>query len=258
MSQQHITQLKAANPLIFNITNYVSMDFVANGLLALGASPIMSEASEEVKDLLKISQTLVVNLGTLNEALIARVNLACVEANRLNVPIILDPVGAGATAYRTRVATELLAQYRIALVRGNGSEIMALAGEMQQTKGVDSLAESLDAEEAAKALSRQHHCVVTVSGATDVIVSGEAVTYLTGGSPIMPRVVGTGCLFTAVTAAFCAVFPNDIYEAAQAAASYYGNCGVRAAEKASGPGTFKAHFLDALDNLMVGATHAKA
>ncbi len=256
MSHQHVSKLKAANPLVLNLTNYVSMDFVANGLLALGASPIMSESIEEVEDLLKISQALVINLGTLNDVFMARVKAACGYANQLNVPIILDPVGAGATAYRTKAASYLLSHYQIALVRGNGSEIMALAGEAQQTKGVDSLAESLDAESAAKTLSSQHQCVVTVSGATDVIVSGEHVTHVTEGSPMMPRVVGTGCLFTAVTASFCAVEPSDLYQAAQTAAWFYGQCGAVAAEQAAGPGTFKAHFLDALDGLVVGATHA--
>jgi len=256
MSHQHVSKLKAVNPLVLNLTNYVSMDFVANGLLSLGASPIMSESIEELEALLKISQALVINLGTLNADFMKRVEVACAYANAFNVPIILDPVGAGATAYRTKSATDLLNYYQIALVRGNASEIMALSGAAQQTKGVDSLAESLDAELAAKALSRQYQCIVTVSGATDVIVSGEQVAHLSEGSPMMPRVVGTGCLFTAVTAAFCAALPDDIYQAAQAAAWYYGRCGAMAAEKATGPGTFKAHFLDALDCLALEVAYA--
>ncbi len=256
MSYQAVNQLKATNPLVFNLTNTVSVDFVANGLLSLGASPIMSEAAEEAEDLLKISQALVVNLGTLNPEFIKRVKVACAYANSLNVPIILDPVGAGASAYRTKTAAELLNNYQIALVRGNGSEIMALSGEAQQTKGVDSLAESLDAERAAVALSSAYQCVVTVSGATDVIVSGGDVTHITGGSPMMPRVVGTGCLFTAVIGAFCAANPENMYQAAQDATAYYGACGVAAAEKAVGPGSFKAHFLDALASVAIGVTNA--
>ena len=256
MSHQHALKLKTQNPLVLNLTNYVSMDFVANGLLALGASPIMSESTDELEDLLKISQALVINLGTLNTTFVKRVEVAAAYANAFHVPIILDPVGAGATPYRTKAALNLLNHYQIALVRGNGSEIMALAGEAQQTKGVDSLAESLDAETAAKALSSQYQCVVTVSGATDVIVSGDQVAYLTEGSPMMPRVVGTGCLFTAVTAAFCAALPDDMYQAAQAAAWYYGRCGEMAAKKATGPGTFRAHFLDALHCLALEVTHA--
>ena len=255
MSHQAVNKLKATNPLVFNLTNTVSVDFVANGLLSLGASPIMSEAAEEAEDLLKISQALVVNLGTLNEAFIQRAKIACAYANSLNVPIILDPVGAGASAYRTKTAADFLRNYQIALV-GNGSEIMALSGDAQKTKGVDSLAESLDAENAAIALSTEYRCVVTVSGATDVIVSGSQVAHITGGSPMMPNVVGTGCLFTAVTAAFCATNPDNMYQAAQDAAIYYGECGVFAAEKAEGPGSFRTHFLDALAVVAVGVAHA--
>ncbi|MDX2346042.1 MAG: hydroxyethylthiazole kinase [Legionella sp.] len=251
-----ISQLKTLNPLVLNLTNYVSMDFVANGLISLGASPIMSESAEEVEDLLKISQALVINIGTLNQAFIARAETACMHANALNIPIILDPVGAGATAYRTQTAVNLLQNYKIALVRGNASEIMALAGEAVQTKGVDSLAVSLDAETAATALSKQYQCVVLVSGVTDVIVSGSKITHLSEGSPMMPKVVGTGCLFTAVTAAFCAAMPDDFYEAAQASAWYYGRCGALAAQKSSGPGSFKMHFLDQLDNLLLEMKHA--
>ncbi|MDF1646900.1 MAG: hydroxyethylthiazole kinase [Legionellaceae bacterium] len=255
MSHPLISKLKTENPLVLNLTNYVSMDFVANGLLSLGASPIMSESIDELEELLKISQALVINLGTLDAPFIQRVEIACAYANAFNVPVILDPVGAGATAYRTQSASNLLKNYKIALVRGNASEIMALAGEAIQTKGVDSLAESLDAERAAKVLSNQYECVITVSGATDVIVSNPQITHLTEGSPMMPRVVGTGCLLTAVTAAFCAIAPDDLYQAAQTAAWYYGKCGAVAAEKATGPGTFKAHFLDALDTLAIEVTH---
>ena len=256
MSHEHILKLKSASPLILNLTNAVTMDFIANGLLCLGASPIMSESIEEIEDLLNISQALVINLGTLNQAFIQRVEHACEIASKLNTPIILDPVGAGATAYRTQTASNLLTQYPIALVRGNGSEIMALAGESVQTKGVDSLAESLDAEKSAQVLSNQYQCVVLVSGATDVIVSGHQMAHISGGSDIMPKVVGTGCLFTAVTAAFCAVMPDDLYQAAKAAATYYGECGAFAAQQTKGPGHFKMHFLDALDSLALEVTHA--
>ncbi len=255
MSYEHVLKLKAASPLVLNLTNYVTMDFIANGLLCLGASPIMSEAIEEVEDLLKISQALVINLGTLNPTFMTRVEKACSIANQLNIPIILDPVGVGATAYRTETAAALLKQYQIAVLRGNASEIMALAGESVQTKGVDSLAESLDAEKAAHLLSNQNQCVVLISGATDVVVSDGQIAYISGGSEMMPKITGTGCLFTAVTAAFCAVMPDDLYQAAKTAATYYGECGAFAAKKATGPGHFKMHFLDALDSLALEVTH---
>jgi hydroxyethylthiazole kinase len=258
MPHEYRSKLKQMNPLILNLTNYVSMEFVANGLLSLGASPIMSESEQEIEDLLNIASALVINIGTLNADFLARVKKACAHANQLNVPIILDPVGVGATAYRTQAASHILNSHKIALIRGNASEIMALSGETQKTKGVDSLAESLDAETAAKTLSCQYQCVVTVSGATDLIVSGENITYVTEGSPMMPKVTGTGCLFSAVTAAFCAIEPNNHYEAARAAACYYGRCGALAAEKSMGPGTFKACFLDALDTLLLRVGHASA
>lgn len=258
MLSRLVTQLKQLNPLVLNLTNTVSVEFVANGLLALGASPIMSESSEEIEALINISQALVINLGTLHEAFVERSQHACGLANQAKIPVILDPVGAGATPYRTKIANHLLKHYQIALVRGNASEIMALSGISQQTKGVDTTADSHDAIHAAKMIAQQYQCIVTVSGPTDIIVSTDKVSLVNEGHPLMPKVVGTGCLFSAVTAAFCAIHKDNLYEAAHAAAWYYGRCGALAAEKATGPGTFKTYFLDALENMLIGVHHATA
>jgi hydroxyethylthiazole kinase len=222
------------------------MAFVANGLLALGASPIMSVSEDEIDDLLHLSQALVINLGTLDKAFLNLAKTACEQANKQNTPIILDPVGAGASTYRTTSAWQLMDTYRIALIRGNASEIMALAGEAIQTKGVDSTAESTDAITATTHLSKQTEAVVCVSGKTDIIASNNDVTRIEGGSSMMPHVTGTGCLLSAVTAAFCAVRPDVLPTAAETAARFYGQCGEIAEKKATGPGSFSMHFLDAL------------
>jgi len=241
----NLTELRAKSPLVQNITNFVVMNYTANALLAIGASPVMAHAAEEVEDMVSIAGALVVNIGTLSPQWVEGMKKAMLAARKLNKPIVLDPVGAGATPYRNSVLSELLTSAPPTLIRGNGSEILALAGANVQTKGVDSTTNSTDSLQAAKLLSEQFGCVVSVSGATDVIVSGDKVAYVQNGVSLMTRVTGMGCSASAIAGAFCAIQP-DVFQAAVSAAVTMGVCGEKAFEKAQSPGSFQISFLDAL------------
>jgi hydroxyethylthiazole kinase len=240
-----LTRIRAESPLVHNITNYVVMNTTANALLAVGASPVMAHALEEVDEMVGIARALVINLGTLSTAWIESMLKAVGEARRRSIPIVLDPVGAGATRLRTLTAGRLIQASPPAVIRGNASEIQALALDLSGTKGVDSTRTPEEALPAAQALSRRCRNVVVVSGATDVIVEGEAVVRVGNGHPLMPRVTGLGCTATALVGAFAAVNPSP-FRAAVHAMALMGIAGEMAAERSAGPGTLQMHFLDAL------------
>lgn len=243
-----VSKIKEEKPLILNITNDVTMDFIANGLLSLGASPVMSKAQQEMDDLLQLTNSVVINLGTLDEKFIALCEYVCGIANQLKKPIILDPVGAGASHYRTSTSLNLINNYSIAILRGNASEIMSLAGVSIKTKGVDSAAQSDVAIESAQRLSTHFNVAVVVSGKIDIIVDVNTIRQLNVGSPLMPQITGTGCLLSAMVGAFHAVEKNR-FEASVLATAFYGICGEKAEKTAQGPASFKIQFLDEL-NLM--------
>ncbi|HSW70193.1 MAG TPA: hydroxyethylthiazole kinase [Gammaproteobacteria bacterium] len=240
-----LTTLKQKKPLVLNITNDVTMDFIANGMLSIGASPVMSKAREEMEDLIKISSAVVINLGTLDEEFVRLCEQAASIANKFNKPLILDPVGAGASQYRTENCMRMLEQHKISIVRGNAGEILALSGTLSATRGVQSLAESDAAIEGAKYVSKKFEMTILVSGKKDVVVEDERVEIFDRGSKLMPIITGSGCLLSAVVAAFHAIEPNR-FLASAAAAVFYSVCGEVAALQAEGPGTFKAKFLDVL------------
>ena len=231
-----VQAIRAQAPLVHNITNYVVMNTTANALLALGASPVMAHAEDEVEEMAGIARALVLNIGTLSapwvEAMIKAGRVAC----RNGCPIVLDPVGA---------AQRLLHEAPPAIIRGNASEIRALAGAERGTKGVDSTHGSEEALGAAQALAKDYRCAVTVSGATDLIVSESAVIRVSNGHPMMPRVTGLGCTATALTGAFAAVNPSPQLAAAHAMA-VMGIAGEIAAARSEGPGSFQVNFRDAL------------
>lgn len=243
--KQLIQKVRETAPLILNISNFVTMDFVANGLLSLGASPVMSMAIEDMSDLIALSSAVVINLGTLNEEFINLADRTCALATSLNKPLILDPVGAGASRYRTDMSKKLIQQYNFSIIRANASEIAALADKAQKTKGVDSTLESGLILDIAKDLACQFNTVISVSGAVDYIIDKNELRSNETGSALMPKITGTGCLLTAITAAFNAV-ENNSFKAAYEAIRFYGLCGERAAIKAKGPGSFKEAFIDEL------------
>ncbi len=243
--QKHLKRIKQKKPIILNLTNHVTMDFVANGLLCLGASPIMSEDIHEVDALCALSDALVINPGTLNDAFMASAQQACGTAAALGRPIIFDPVGVGASALRTEFAQNMVNTHPITVIRGNAGEIMALNGSTIQSKGVDSEEQTDTAIQSGQNLAQKQNNSVVISGAVDVIISTTETLFCKHGAPIMPYVTGTGCLMTAVIGAFVATHDN-VFEATQHAVFFYAWCGEYAAKKAQGPGSFKIHFLDAL------------
>jgi len=243
-----IQKIKAEAPLIHNITNYVVMNTTANALLSIGASPVMAHADEEVEELVAIARALVINIGTLSSPWVKSMLKATRAAKKHGIPIILDPVGAGASHLRTETSRKLLSEASQSIIRGNASEIRALFNNESTTKGVDSMHVSDAALDAAVNLSKQYHCTVSVSGAIDIIVQGDNVIRVLNGHPMMPKVTGLGCTASALTGAFAAVNPSAFLAAAHAMVTM-GIAGEIAAEQSNGPGTLQLHFLDALYQL---------
>lgn len=240
-----ISQIRTQSPLVHNITNYVVMNNTANALLSIGASPVMAHAEEEVEDMVRIASALVINIGTLSPRWVDAMKRALHTASGLGKPVVLDPVGAGATPYRNQVLKELLETASPDIIRGNASEIVALYSAQEQTKGVDSTLSSDKAVEAARALCLSYGCVTVISGERDYVVSGDSVGVVEAGVPMMAKVTGMGCTASALLGAFAAV-EADTAEAAFAGMMVMGVAGEMASEKAEGPGTFQSHFLDAL------------
>jgi hydroxyethylthiazole kinase len=244
----HVAELLALvrerRPLVHNITNYVAMTLSANALLAIGASPAMVHAPEEVEDFVAISASLVINIGTLSRGWVEAMRLAAARAVALGKPWVLDPVGCGATPYRTTVAAEL-ALLGPAIIRGNASEILSLAGAAGAGgKGVDSTQSSEAAIGAAAALARRTRAVVAVTGAVDYATDGASLVAVESGDPRMALSTGFGCALSATTAAFAAVAPP--LDAAGAALAVYGAAGKHAAASCRGPGHMPAELCDAL------------
>jgi hydroxyethylthiazole kinase len=245
---EDIVKIRESSPLVHNITNFVVMNTTANALLALGASPAMAHAEEEVQDMVSIAGALVINIGTLNPQLVAAMKKAMRKAREKNIPVVFDPVGAGATPYRTQTANALLCASAPSIIRGNASEISSLVSPEAKTRGVDSTMSSDSAVELAKTLSGMYGCVVSVSGVNDYIIAGDRLECVRNGHPLMPRVTGLGCSATALSAAFAAVNP-DFFAAAAHAMAVMGIAGEIAGREAEGPGSFAARFFDALYNL---------
>ncbi|BAV05137.1 hydroxyethylthiazole kinase [Filimonas lacunae] len=236
-------------PLVHNITNYVVMNNTANALLAVGASPVMAHAHEEMEDMVNIAGALVVNIGTLDSYWVTSMLKAIGQAQQLQKPWVLDPVGAGASQYRNQVLHQLLQAGSPAVIRGNASEILSLANTVSATKGVDSTHSSEQALQAAQAVSASFNTVVCVSGETDFIVYNNTITGVSNGHALMTRVTGLGCTASAITGAFCAVADGHYKDAAIAAMAVMGVAGEIAAAKSDGPGSLQMHFIDALYNL---------
>jgi hydroxyethylthiazole kinase len=248
-----LEDLRAKRPLVQNITNYVAMTVSANVLLALGASPAMVHAVEEVEDFVAIADTLAVNIGTLSPPWVEAMRVAVKRANALGKPWVLDPVGCGATVYRTQVAAELAA-LKPSLIRGNASEIMSLAGQVGAGgKGVDSTAPAEYATSAAAALAQRTGSIVAITGETDYVSDGTTLIAVHAGHALMPLSTALGCSLSAASAAFTAVRPPR--EAAVAALAVFGAAGSIAAERCRGPGHLPAEICDALHR-MDGATLA--
>ena len=243
---QTLRELRERKPLVHQITNYVVMNETANATLALGALPVMAHAPQEVEEMAALAGALVLNIGTLSEHWVEAMLLA---GKATSGPIVLDPVGAGATRYRTESARRLLDELDVTVVRGNPAEIATLAGRQAEIRGVESIAAGGDPIELASAAARELDTVVSVTGPVDHVSDGERVIAIANGHELLAAVSGTGCMSTAVTGSFLAAKPGEPLEAAAEALVAFGVAGEDAARDARGPGSFHANLYDALYNL---------
>ena len=242
-----LERVRAQGPLVHNVTNDVAMQFSANLLIAAGASPIMSMAEEEAAELAALCGALVVNMGTATSLWLRGADKAVEGAQSAGRPWVLDPVGIGATRYRRETGARLFAAGPT-VVRGNASEIMALAGETGGGRGVDSTLGSDAALNAAKALTSRAGCTTVVTGEVDLITDGRRVLRVANGDPLLTKITASGCGLTALVGAWLAVC-DDPVEACAGALAAYGVAAEIAAERATGPGTFMADLIDALAGL---------
>ncbi len=240
-----VRTIREKAPVVHSITNYVVMNSTANALLALGASPVMAHAEEEMEEMVGIASALVINIGTLSPAWIRAMFRAAEAARKKGIPIVLDPVGAGATSYRTRTARELIKAVPPEIIRGNASEIMALLGSHVKTKGVDSSASSDAAVDLGRALHAECGAVVCISGETDYTIGRAGIIKGRNGHIMMTRVTGLGCTASALCGAFAAVTPDPAVAAAEAMV-VMGIAGEIAVSGSAGPGSLQVNFLDAL------------
>lgn len=240
--------IRETKPLVHNITNYVVMNFTANILLAAGASPVMAHAENEVEQMVGFAGALVLNIGTLEDAWIASMLKAGKRASELGTPVILDPVGSGATPLRTEAAHRILGETRVRVVRGNASEVLSLGVEHTRTRGVDSLHSVDEAAAVALELARELDTTLAITGPVDLVTDGATTLWVENGHAMMPRVTGTGCAATAIIGAFCSVHDDPVVATAMALA-YYGLAGERAGAACHGPGTFVPALIDALYTL---------
>lgn len=242
-----IEDIRNKQPLIHNITNQVVANDVANALLAISASPMMAYAAEEMEEVATIADAIVLNTGTLTDSVLDAMLIVGKAANRLEKPIVLDPVGVGATSYRQKSIALLLDKVDIQLIRGNAGELASLVGVEWQAKGVDAGVGSASVGEIARLAAEKYQTVVFISGEADVISDGRRTVYIRNGDPLMTQITGTGCMLSGICGAFIAV-GEDVFESAVAASATYAIAGELAVEELNpiGPGYFRPTFMNQL------------
>lgn len=262
MIEKILTGVKSKTPLVHNITNYVTVNDCANIILACGGAPIMADDKEEVEEITSICNSLVINIGTLNERTIHSMLLAGKRANELGHPVILDPVGAGASKLRTDTTFKLLEQVKFSVIRGNSSEIKTVSQGSGSTKGVDAdindavKEETLgDAVRFAKELSKKTGAVIAITGAIDIVADENHAFVIRNGHPMMSKITGTGCMLTTVIGAFCGANGTDLLEATATAVCAMGLCGELAQKKMlelnAGTSTLKTLLIDEMSRLTI-------
>ena len=242
---RNLRAIRERKPLVHNITNFVVMNYTANALLAMGASPVMAHAINEVEEMVSHAGALVLNIGTLTDEWVAAMIAAGRKATDKKIPIVLDPVGAGATRLRTESARKILSQTRVSVLRGNASEILSLQDENSRTRGVDAVHGVDEAARTAGILAAELGSTLAITGPVDLITDGRRVVRVANGHPLMANVTGTGCTATAAVGAFLAVDPDPLSAAATALA-FFGLAGEVASASATAPGSFMIKMLDAL------------
>ncbi len=245
---ENLALVREKKPLIHNITNFVVMNYTANALLAMGASPVMAHARNEVEDMVAFAGALVLNIGTLTDEWIESMIKAGIKASAQGTPIILDPVGSGATPLRTKSARRIIDQSKISVIRGNASEILSLRHEESTTKGVDSLHSVDEAADTARILAEELQTTLAITGPVDLVTDGRRIVRVSNGHPLMGYVTGTGCTATTVIGAFLAV-DEDPLRAAATALAFFGLAGETAGKAATAPGSFMIQMQDALYNI---------
>jgi hydroxyethylthiazole kinase len=251
-------QLRERRPLVHQITNYVVMNETANATLALGALPVMAHAREEVEEMVALAGALVLNIGTLSLHWVEAMIAAGKAANVGGTPIVLDPVGAGATRYRTDTTRRILAEVEVTVLRGNQGEVATLVGVDAEVRGVESIAAADEAAELARLAARSLGLVASVTGPVDHVSDGERVLAVANGHELLATVTGTGCMSSAITGCFLAAKRNEPLEAAAEALAAFGVAAEDAARDAKGPGTFHVKLYDALAALDPGTLDARA
>jgi hydroxyethylthiazole kinase len=238
--------LRERKPLVHQITNYVVMNETANATLALGALPVMAHAREEVEEMVGLAGALVLNIGTLSPHWIEAMLLAGKAANARGVPVVLDPVGAGATTFRTETARRILAEVDVTVLRGNAGEVATLVGAAAEVRGVESIEAGGEAADLAREAASDLELVASVTGPVDHVSDGRGVLAVANGHPLLAAITGTGCMSSAITGCFLAARPEAPLEAAAEALVAFGLAGEDAARGAKGPGSFHVGLYDAL------------
>ena len=263
--------VRAKKPLVHCITNYVTANDCANAILAIGGSPIMADDLREVADIVKISTALVLNIGTLNSNTVESMIAAGKKANAIGIPVIFDPVGAGASAYRNETTQRLLHSVSMTVIRGNLSEVSFIAGLDVSTKGVDTAEEdsSKDPVAIANKVAKEYNCIAAITGAIDAISDGNRVTRIENGTAALSRVTGTGCMTTSLIGAFCgSIFANEAtkqnttnyFDATVAGIASMGIAGEIAESTVheSGTGSYRIAIIDAISKLDTNTFTTKA
>jgi hydroxyethylthiazole kinase len=243
---ESLRRLRETRPLVHQITNYVVMNETANATLAIGALPVMAHAPEEVEEMVGLAGALVLNIGTLSSSWVDAMLIAGRAANARGVPVVLDPVGVGATRYRTDTARRILDEVDVAVLRGNAGEVATLAGVDAEVRGVESIGAAGSAADVALTAAAALGVVASVTGSVDHVSNGVRVVAVENGHPLLGSITGTGCMSSAITGAFLAVRADDPLEAAAEALAAFGVAGENAAPGATGPGSFHVNLYDAL------------
>jgi hydroxyethylthiazole kinase len=255
---QALRELRERRPLVHQITNYVVMNETANATLALGALPVMAHAREEVEEMVALAGALVLNIGTLSPHWIEAMLLAGKAANEHGVPVVLDPVGAGATRFRTETARRLLVEVKVAVLRGNQGEVATLVGVQAEVRGVESIGAGGEPADLARTAARNLGLVASVTGPIDHVSDGDRVLAVANGHELLAMVTGTGCMSSAITGCFLAVARDRPLEASAGALAAFGVAAEDAARDAKGPGSFHVGLYDALAALEPDALDARA
>lgn len=260
MFEKILENVNSQPPLVHCITNYVTMNDCANMVLACGGSPIMADDINEVEEIISICNALVINIGTLNERTVAAMIKAGKKANALGRPVVLDPVGAGASSLRTNTVFELLKEVQFSVIRGNVSEIKTIDQGSGTTKGVDAdISDAVNDDNLeqmvafAKALSEKTGAVIAITGAIDIVADSQKALVIRNGHAMMSRITGTGCMLTTVIGSYCGANPDDLLDATAIAVSCMGLCGELAFDKVqkdkAGTASFRTFLIDAMSQM---------